>query len=320
MSHATMLEHIKADLDRVDAESLLSIQEIIDRSLRKVSALSDKAKTAHTGRSTSSRQPMKFVGENLLPEEYQRLSLDDRGELQWRLKTQNRAWLQESFSKLDAAWLIVVDGKIIASGRSLKDRPMQPQVLEVCRRTGKFPFVFINDKFVTIEENVSPWHATNQIDDHYPTLPITVSSFDGAVEVVGDFDTGATHTFVDYDLLASRNLIRYEDGDYSEASFHLSRRYSYIGKFLRIALSTESGQTHTLNTWVHCVPRWHASPFIAINPKRVALIGRDILLKLKPKVLLDFEQCQTEIMASGKTRQTRKSIVGRKKRTSRRRR
>ncbi len=87
---------------------------------------------------------------------------------------------------------------------------MQPQVLEVCKRTGKFPFVFINDKFVVIEESASLWHPTNQTDDHYPTLPIMLSSIDGAVEFVGDLDTGATHTFVDYDFLENRNIIQAE--------------------------------------------------------------------------------------------------------------
>jgi len=320
MSHPTMLEHIKADLDRVDAESLLSIREIIDQSLRKVSALAGSVPTRAGRVIASSNRQLKFIGENLTLEEYRRLSLEEREVLQWRLKMQNQGWLQETFSAFSAAWLIVVDGKVFASGKSLRDRPMPPQVLEVCKRTGKFPFVFINDKFVVIEETASPWHTTNQIDDHYPTLPMTLSSIDGAIEFVGDLDTGATHTFVDYDFLANRSIIQYVDGDYSEASFHLNQRYSYVAKFLRITLSAISGQTYTVDTWVHCVPRWYSTPFVAINPDRVALIGRDILLALKPKVLLDFEQHQTEILPLVTTAQIRKSKTGRKKRASRRRR
>ena len=75
--------------------------------------------------------------------------------------------LQEKFATLNAAWLVVVDGKVIASGKSLKDEPMPPQILEICHRTGKFPFVFINDTFLAIEESASSWHATNDPDDFY---------------------------------------------------------------------------------------------------------------------------------------------------------
>jgi len=89
---------------------------------------------------------------------------------------------------------------------------------------------------------------------------------------------------------------------------------------LRITLSANSGKTYTVDTWVHCVPRWYSTPFVAINPNRVALIGRDILLKLGPKVSLDFKQHQTEILPSVTTAQTRKSKNGRKKRAPRRRR
>lgn len=99
---------------------------------------------------------MKFVGKNLLPEEYPRLSFEERAALQWRLKQQNRNWLQKQFAKLNAAWLVVVDGKVIASGKTLKNRPTSPQILKICRRTGKFPFIFVNDKFITIEEAIAP--------------------------------------------------------------------------------------------------------------------------------------------------------------------
>jgi len=98
---------------------------------------------------------VKFVGKNLLPEEYQRLSLEERGVLQWRLKQQNRTWLQKQFSKLGAAWVVVIDGKVFASGKTLENKPLSPQILKICRRTGKFPFMFVNDKFIRIEESIS---------------------------------------------------------------------------------------------------------------------------------------------------------------------
>jgi hypothetical protein len=154
MSHEAMLEDIKAELDQLDPAALQSIREIIQQTKR---PLSDKSKTRQ-----SSDIPLidiegslPFVGENVTLEKHEQLSLKERAILKRRLKAQNQRWLQAKFSALDAAWVVVVDGQVIASGKSLKDKPRQLQILEICRRTGKFPFVFVNDEFITIEESTS---------------------------------------------------------------------------------------------------------------------------------------------------------------------
>jgi hypothetical protein len=170
MSHQTMLEDLKAELDHLDAAALQSIREIINQTKHRLS------QAPGTGRGAAAslidiEAPLPFVGDNLTPEEYERLTLQERGMLQWRLKQHNRFWLEETFAKLNAACLVVIDGKVIASGKTLKNKPRQKQILEICRRTGKFPFVFVNDKFITIEESISSWHKTNQVGDYYPTLP-----------------------------------------------------------------------------------------------------------------------------------------------------
>jgi hypothetical protein len=301
MNHATMLEQIKAKIEHADPATLQSIWEIFDQTERRSTAVPEPAVGSAQNRAdkkTVPTQPLKFSGENLTLEEYKSLSLDERGMLQWHLKQKNHQWLQETFSTLDAAWLVVVDSQVIASGKSLDDYPMPPQILEICQRTGKFPFIFINDQFVTIEEGISSWHETNKIGDFYPTISFALSSASNVAEIVGDFDTGASRTFVDYGFLTAHNIIQPDDTDYSEASLHLNQRFVYIAKLLRIVLPANSSEANTLDARIFCVPNWHLSPFVKINPNRVALIGRDILLKLKPKVLLDFEQRQTEIIAS----------------------
>lgn len=306
MGHVAIVENIKADLDRVDAESLLSIREIIDRSLQKVAALAAQR-----------NEPHQFVGKNLLPEEYERLSLDDRGKLQWRLREQNHEWLKEHFSQLGAAWIVVVEGKVIASDKTLETKPLSPEILKICRATGKFPFIFANEKFITIEENASAWQPTIRSGDFYPTLAVKLGSDSGTAEVIGDFDTGSSHTFVDYDFFEAKGVLHPELRDYPEVHVHLNQSFVYIDKLLRVELPNDSGSARAVDARISCVQRWRSSPFTEINPNRVALIGRDVLFKLKPKVFLDFDQLQTEIMASGKTRQPRKSIQ--KKRTPRRR-
>jgi hypothetical protein len=320
MGHISTIEHVKAELDDVDAEALQSIREIIERSKRKSVVAPKPFIDASQNRShsaTATSEPLKFIGENLTLDEHKSLSIKERTLRKQQLKEQNYRWLRKKFSALGAAWLVVVDGQIIASGKSLKNRPMQPQISEICRRTGKFPLVFINDDFMLIEESASSWHATKEPGDFYPTIPITVSSGSHVVSLIGDLDTGAAQSFVDYDYLIARNIILPEIEDDYETSRHLGEAYHCVAKFLHVELSSKSGVTYAFEAAINCVLDWHISPFIKINPNRHALIGRDIMLELKPKVLPDFEKRQTEIVTAMKTSRTRKKVGQKKKRAPR---
>jgi hypothetical protein len=239
MSHETMIENIKAELEHVDALALESIWEIIDKSKQKPVPSRDFADGSALRRADKMappNKPLKFVGENLTLEEYERLSVDERCKLKQRLKEQNHHWLREKFSAPRTAWLAVIDGEVIASGKTLKDLPLAKQNVEISRRTGKFPFVFIHEDLMLIEESGSTWHETNNLGDFYPTLPATLSSASTAVEIIGDFDTGAAQTFADYDFLASHNLIRPKIGDDYESSRHLNRPFHYVAKLLHFKI------------------------------------------------------------------------------------
>ncbi len=148
MSHESMIENIKANLDHVDPAALQSIWEIVNQSKPKP-VPSSKSTGRSTFRHAAAEKPAKFVGENLTLDDYERLSPKERGMLQRRLKEQNHLWLKSKFSELKAAWLVVIDGEVIDWGKSLKNLPMARQNVEVSHRTGKFPFVFITRFLVT---------------------------------------------------------------------------------------------------------------------------------------------------------------------------
>ncbi|MGH9877829.1 MAG: hypothetical protein ACRD5H_09340, partial [Nitrososphaerales archaeon] len=137
------------------------------------------------------------------------------------------------------------------SGKSLKNKLLPQQLIEISRQTGKFPFVFVNDKFIAIEENTSPWHETIQAEDYYPTLPIVLHTAFDVVEVVGDFDTGCSHTFVDYDFLAAQKIIQREAIEDFEKHQHLNRDFVYVDKPVRVELPANSSTTRTLDTLIY---------------------------------------------------------------------
>jgi hypothetical protein len=129
-----MPEHVKAELDCIDAEALQAISEIINQAKRKAAVLprpaagstSTGANKAMTGHSSA-----QFVGENWTLEEFERLSPEERAMRKWRLKEKNRAWLQEKFSTLNAAWVVVVDRKVVASGERLENKPVSSQLIKI---------------------------------------------------------------------------------------------------------------------------------------------------------------------------------------------
>jgi hypothetical protein len=84
-----VIEDIKADLNHLDETTLQSIRKIIDRAKRPRSP-APEAERRSTMPLIDIEEPLPFVGENLTPEEYEKLTLQERSLLQWRLQQQNR--------------------------------------------------------------------------------------------------------------------------------------------------------------------------------------------------------------------------------------
>ncbi|MFQ6040926.1 MAG: hypothetical protein ACE5PV_08730 [Candidatus Poribacteria bacterium] len=179
---------------------------------------------------SSATAKLRYQGENPGFQEYATLSEYDQLNLWQIAKENNKEWLVQMFTKLKAGWLVIIDGKVIKHGSSLGDFPKEEEILRVGEQTGKFPFVFLNDNLLAIEEGQSGWHATTEPIDLYPTLPARLRGDVGAISIVSDFDTGSRETFVDFDMLLARNVTRKRRRELRGASWHLSSGFNYIKK------------------------------------------------------------------------------------------
>jgi hypothetical protein len=300
MSHEAMLETIKTELDNADAATLQSVWETL-RQAKQSSAelpvavggqISSRAST-----STTSEKPLEFVGENPPFDPNQKFSFEEKAAAKRRLKVQNREWLLQKFKELRAGWLMVVDGQIIASGATLSDYPDPEQILKVCHRTEKFPFLFINEDLLAIEESGSPWHPTKDPNDFYPTVNVKFRSNSGIATVNADFDTGASAIFVDYTLLVKQNVIQPKTQEETENAQHLNQTFEYLPRKVTAEIVLASGEVRSQEFKIACVAPWESSPFVKINPNRTALVGRGVFLKFKPRILLDFDKQETKIWA-----------------------
>jgi len=234
-----------------------------------------------------------FIGENVSPAEYEAWSRDERLKYQTEPEKANARWIEKTIQELRAAWIMVINGKVVAHG-SLTAYPSDEEFDELCEKFGKFPFVFINSRLLMIEEGIA-WHGTFDDDDAYPTVSITVHGNSEACELQADFDTGAVGAYFDQEILLRSNVVKKRNRDVEKISEHLSQSFRYIQKPLALEVTDKHGNSKRVGLMALCIEDWQSSPFVAINPQRTALVGRQTFLKLQPVVHLDFASRQTEI-------------------------
>jgi hypothetical protein len=238
-----------------------------------------------------------FRTRNLSLEEYKKLSGSERSYFHALAREENKSWIENQLQEHKAGWMVVIDGLVIAHGKSLDDYPDEAEIRRICKKTGEFPFVFVSDRLLAIEESATIWHKTVQPDDYYPTLGLRFLSFDraGSVELIADFDTGALSTFAELDRLVSGGIIETSLFDVPHIATHLNRRYSYVLKHVLVQVDESTGYSHETPETAICVRDWGNSPFVEINPSREALVGRHLPAKLGLCLSLDFVARCTDV-------------------------
>jgi len=93
-----------------------------------------------------------FVGENLTLERYSSLDEGDKILLQTMVWEKNGEWLNNKFEELNAGWVTIINGEVETFSATLDEYPKEPDVLKISKKRGKFPFIFVNNWFLAIEE------------------------------------------------------------------------------------------------------------------------------------------------------------------------
>lgn len=238
-----------------------------------------------------------FRTRNLTLKEYEGLPFGERQRLHNLAKNENKGWIEANLRDHKAAWIAVVDGRVIASSNSLDDYPDEAQILEICKETGKFPFIFVNDMILAIEESTSAWHRTIYEGDWYPTIDLQLFDLDKAVsmDVITDFDTGALEMYTDLSTLLAHKIVKETLTDIYRMAFHLGQRYVYVLKGAIIRVEDRSGRSREIRKTLVCVRDWQDGPFVQVNPTRQALVGRSVPCKLGACLRLDFVKNRTGI-------------------------
>ena len=160
---------------------------------------------------------------------------------------------------------------------------LDEKVKRLGHKTGKLPLDFMGA--IVIEES-TPWYPTTYQDDFYPTVAVSFQRVDRRVDIIADLDAGAMNTCVDADLLERQEIIRFGSMERWRVNRHLGIQFEFVVKLLEVVLSVAGGTPKHGIHRIICVRNWRQSPFVAINPNRTALLGRDICLHFQPRVTL----------------------------------
>jgi hypothetical protein len=281
MTQEIILEKLRQNLGPLNSQAVSAVKEVL-----KMLEHSEVTEAALT-------EDEKFIGTNVSIEEYEAWSDDDRLRYQTEPEQENAAWIQKKLRELQAAWLMVIDGNVVAHG-GLTEYPFENEFDALCKKFGKFPFAFLNPKVLMIEE-ACRWHETSEHGDFYPTVDIDIHGPAAHLELTADFDTGATGVYADLEILLQNRIISRNKRDIRKIASHLGAGFSYLQKPLWLNVIDQSKNSRRVGILVICVENWESSPFIRINPRRTALIGRETFLSLRPIVHLDFDAHQTTI-------------------------
>jgi hypothetical protein len=237
----------------------------------------------------------KFAGRNITLEEYKTLPREEKRRYHDEAEKLNWHWVENQLNRLNAKWLMVVDGKVVSHGSTLKNFPDRQELVGLCKRTGKYPFAFFSPSMFAIEELPTPWHTTRDVKDAYPAVSITLSGNNNRVETRADLDTGSADCYASLRFLTLSGVVKVESEDIERSAKHLGRSFFYFAIPVWIELTDSTGKNNKCQTAIACVDDWHESPFTAINPNRSFLLGRSVLLELQPRLVLDFAAKRTEV-------------------------
>jgi hypothetical protein len=108
--------------------------------------------------------------------------------------------------------------------------------------------------------------------------------------VIADFDTGASHTVLDFDFLLARRLVQVSPVSQPRSRQHLGRIYTCYVFNLALALESDDGSILMNPFPCFCVLDWANSPMCIVNPNRRALASRVLLFELPCTVELNGQE------------------------------
>jgi CheY-like chemotaxis protein len=228
-------------------------------------------------------------------EEFMELTDDERDKVFEDAYSINCIFVENYFDcNPDKDWLTIAQepGNIVASGAS-KDEPFEEDLFELSQNLNALVFTYSRAKI--IEQIDNSWSCKSNPDDYYPTVTLGFNSKGNQKNLQGDFDTGSTHSFLSYEEILAMEVLDRKLLMQAGSKVLWNKPYTYYRKKLKCKLYGNSKEKD-IELKCELVKNWQDSPQVMHFGDRVALIGRNLLLDNKVKMVLDGENKETDII------------------------
>jgi CheY-like chemotaxis protein len=201
-------------------------------------------------------------------------------------------------SNPDVDWIVIArdPSNIIKFGIKGKEL-LHKDLMNLAKKLDSIVFTYSRpkvieqiDKSKTKTPNNCHWSYKEETNDYYPTVKIKV---DVDKIFYCDFDTGSTHSFLSYEDLRKIGALE-RLYFFSESSILWGDSYRYANYELLCELLSRSGK-RKITLRCEVVKSWRSSPQHKNYKGRIGLVGRNLLLENKIKLILDGEKKETDI-------------------------
>jgi CheY-like chemotaxis protein len=227
--------------------------------------------------------------------EFMKLTEDERNRIFETVSLLSQPFVEHYFKNhRDKDWIIIAHepGKIVDSGVSA-DEPFEDDLWQLSREIDAPVFTYSREKI--IEQIDYSWSYKSNSRDYYPTVCVVFSKDGVQKPLIGDFDTGSVYSFLSFEKIAAMDILDRKPVYKTSSRVLRGERYSYYNKKLPCMLS---GNTKTVDIELRCelVKDWEKSPHVMLFGDRDALVGRNLLLDNKVKLVLDGDKKETDVI------------------------
>jgi hypothetical protein len=221
---------------------------------------------------------------------FRALSDDERAELVRRADRIARDRVDRELEARGASWLVLVGDAVVLHSADPLAIPAAEEVLALGEKEGLVAYLFEAPRIEELPGPTSPWTALDGAD-RYPTIALCVGAgSERATNIVGDLDTGSHATLLDARLLPRAQATWF-------SGKHLGHAFYWSPDRVDVEIAAGPDRRVRRALPVRLVRDWATSPFVRINPRRTALVGRDFLRSFSLSLVLRTREAETEIVA-----------------------
>ncbi len=187
-------------------------------------------------------------------------------------------------------WIVISENpnNIIRSG-AYQNMPNDQDLIKLAKTLDAPVYGYARPKI--IEQAFKKWTRIKN-DDYYPTITLISNSH----SLQADFDTGSPYSFLSYEYLVEKTIITPRTFGFTSEEEIFGKEYRFYKEKLEFVVNCVKEISKPVTIDIEAVVDWVNSPLTFHYKNRIGLIGRNLLLRNRLKLILDGKNLITEFL------------------------